>query len=122
MVTFRIVAHAATSTFHSDGTCVRDYVHILDLANGHVVALEGLSDEKVEKTFGNVPVPNVHFKAYNLGKGRGQSVLEIVEAMRKASGFDYKLDVIGRRYARLFDLRLNISNVKYMHPLHLQRR
>jgi UDP-glucose 4-epimerase len=40
---------------------------------------------------------DVHYKEYNLGKGRGQSVLEIVAAMTKASGHTFKTEVIGRR-------------------------
>ncbi|KAF8079193.1 THO complex subunit 1 transcription elongation factor-domain-containing protein [Lyophyllum atratum] len=82
-----------------DGTCVRDYLHVMDLASGHVLALEALTPES--KIFGS---SNAHFKAYNLGKGRGMSVLDIVEAMRKATGFDYKLEVIGRRRGDVPDL------------------
>ena len=76
-----------------DGTCVRDYLHIMDLASGHVLALQALTSES--KIFD--PNPPAFFKAYNLGKGRGVSVLQIVEAMRRATGFDYKYEVIGRR-------------------------
>ena len=78
---------------YRDGTCVRDYLHIMDLASGHVLALEALTSES--KIFD--PNASAFFKAYNLGKGRGVSVLQIVEAMRKATGFDYKYEVIGRR-------------------------
>lgn len=60
-------------------------------------ALDALSDESSPKTFGNVPEPNVNFKGYNLGKGRGQSVLDIVAAMTKATGHEFKTEVIGRR-------------------------
>lgn len=73
---------------------MRDYIHVLDLAKGHLLALEALSD--TSKVFDNCP-DNARFKAYNLGKGRGMSVLNIVEAMRKATGFAYKTEVIGRR-------------------------
>ena len=77
----------------SDGTCVRDYLHILDLANGHVLALQNLATDS--------PVwhdrPDARYKAYNLGRGTGLSVLQMVEAMRKASGYDYKTEVVGRR-------------------------
>ncbi len=55
-----------------DGTCVRDYVHILDLASAHILALEAL--DKRESL------------VYNLGNGRGFSVREIVEAVRKVTG------------------------------------
>ena len=80
-----------------DGTCVRDYIHVLDLAAGHLLALEALSERSFQKTFGNVPEPNVNYKAYNLGKGRGQSVFEIVNAMTKASGYHFETDIVGRR-------------------------
>jgi aldose 1-epimerase len=78
---------------YSDGTCVRDYLHVLDLSKGHVLALGALSENSTifsgrQEAF---------FKAYNLGKGRGMSVLQIVEAMRKATGFEYKYEIIGRR-------------------------
>ncbi|KAG7452092.1 UDP-glucose 4-epimerase [Guyanagaster necrorhizus] len=83
-----------------DGTCVRDYLHVLDLASGHLLALDALD--------GNSQVfhdrPNARFKAYNLGKGRGMSVLEIVEAMRLATGFDYRTEIIGRRRGDVPDL------------------
>ena len=55
-----------------DGTGVRDYIHVVDLANGHVKALE-----KVLRTTG--------VDAYNLGTGMGYSVLEMVEAFEKVS-------------------------------------
>lgn len=79
---------------YSDGTCVRDYLHVLDLARGHTRALEVLADDST--IFDNCPT-EAHFKAYNLGKGKGQSVLQIVEAMRKATGFDYQYEFAPRR-------------------------
>ena len=82
-----------------DGTCVRDYIHVLDLAAGHLRALDALADGST--AFDNCPT-RAKFKAYNLGKGQGQSVYQIVEAMRKASGFDFKTVVVGRRSVSLF--------------------
>ena len=79
---------------HSDGTCVRDYLHVMDLAKGHLLALEALAPGS--KVFDNCPDP-ARYKAYNLGKGKGMSVLQIVEAMRKATGFNYQYEVVGRR-------------------------
>ncbi|KAK7695191.1 hypothetical protein QCA50_002381 [Cerrena zonata] len=84
-----------------DGTCVRDYLHVMDLAKGHLLALDALSPES--HVFDNCPT-DAHFKAYNLGKGKGMSVLQIVEAMRKATGFDYKYEIIGRRRGDVPDL------------------
>ena len=77
-----------------DGTCVRDYLHVLDLASGHLLALDALAPNAT--VFDNCP-DEARYKAYNLGKGRGMSVLQIVEAMRKATGFDFKYEIIGRR-------------------------
>lgn len=67
-----------------DGTGVRDYIHVVDLAKGHVKALE-----KVLKTKG--------VEAYNLGTGKGYSVLEMVKAFEKVSGKKIPYKVIGRR-------------------------
>ncbi|KAF8640593.1 hypothetical protein AX17_000255 [Amanita inopinata Kibby_2008] len=83
-----------------DGTCVRDYLHVLDLASGHLLALDALAENS--KVFD--ATSNVHFKAYNLGRGRGMSVLQIIEAMRKATGFDYEYEIIGRRRGDVPDL------------------
>ncbi|KAG2136507.1 THO complex subunit 1 transcription elongation factor-domain-containing protein [Suillus bovinus] len=84
-----------------DGTCVRDYLHVLDLASGHLLALDAL--EPASTIFDNCP-DDARYKAYNLGKGKGMSVLQIVEAMRKATGFDFKYEVIGRRRGDVPDL------------------
>ena len=78
-----------------DGTCVRDYLHVLDLASGHLLALDALAPGST--TFDNCPTP-ARFKAYNLGRGQGFSVLQILEAMRKETGFDYRCNIIDRRY------------------------
>ena len=78
-----------------DGTCVRDYLHVLDLAAGHLLALDAL--EPGSTVFDNCPTP-AHYKAYNLGRGQGFSVLQILEAMRAETGFDYTYNIIGRRY------------------------
>jgi UDP-glucose 4-epimerase len=57
----------------SDGTCIRDYTHVADLANAHILALEALNDETENRIF-------------NLGKGEGHSVKEVIEAARKVTG------------------------------------
>ena len=56
-------------------TCVRDYIHVCDLARGHLLALEHLQKDECESV-----------EMYNLGAGRGDSVLEVVDAFEKASG------------------------------------
>lgn len=67
-----------------DGTGVRDYIHVVDLANGHLKALN-----KVMKSRG--------IEAYNLGTGTGYSVLEIVSAFEKASGMKVPYKIVDRR-------------------------
>ena len=67
-----------------DGTGVRDYIHVVDLAEGHVAALQRLLG-----TPGSVTV--------NLGTGRGYSVLELVAAYARASGRELPYEVVGRR-------------------------
>lgn len=67
-----------------DGTGVRDYIHVVDLANGHLKALE-----KIAKKTGVV--------VYNLGTGTGYSVLDMVKAFEKASGKTVKYKIAPRR-------------------------
>ncbi len=64
----------------ADGTCIRDYIHILDLAQAHALALEAPE--------------NGH---YNLGTGNGLSVKEIVDMTREVSGRDFKVETAPRR-------------------------
>lgn len=70
----------------ADGTGVRDYIHIMDLAVGHVRALEKLFEPSF---FG--------FKAYNLGTGHGYSVLDLIQAFSKACGKVIKYEIVNRR-------------------------
>ena len=67
-----------------DGTGVRDYIHVLDLAEGHVAALRYLLEQKRSITC-------------NLGTGRGYSVLELVRAFEKASGRPIPYEIVDRR-------------------------
>lgn len=70
---------------------MRDYLHVLDLAKGHLLALDALAPES--KVFDDCPT-DACYKAYTLGRGKGMSVLQIVEAgMRKATGFDFKYEI-----------------------------
>lgn len=67
-----------------DGTGVRDYIHVVDLARGHVKALQKLGE-------------NPGVVVYNLGTGRGYSVLEVIRALEKASGKDVAFRIGPRR-------------------------
>lgn len=67
-----------------DGTGIRDYIHVMDLADGHLKALEKLKD-------------NPGAVAYNLGTGKGTSVFEVIDAFAKASGREIPYRVTARR-------------------------
>ena len=70
-----------------DGTCIRDYIHVVDLAKAHVVALERLlennNEDKVE--------------IFNLGTGVGSSVLEVISSFEKVSGKPFPYKIVDRR-------------------------
>ncbi len=65
-----------------DGTCIRDYVHVLDLADAHIRALEA---------------PGEKSGCYNVGVGAGNSVREVIEAVRKVTGKEFPEIVVPRR-------------------------
>ena len=67
-----------------DGTPIRDYVHVVDVAVGHVAALDAHTGE-----------PGVH--VYNLGTGKGHSVLEVIKAYEEASGKPIPYEIVDRR-------------------------
>ena len=67
-----------------DGTCVRDYIHVTDLAQAHIVALEYLLEGRESEVF-------------NCGYGHGYSVKEVVEAVKKVTGIDFKVVEAPRR-------------------------
>jgi UDP-glucose 4-epimerase len=67
-----------------DGTCIRDYVHVNDLADAHILAMEKM--EKENKS-----------ECYNLGSGSGYSVKEILDSVKKITGLDFKIEYAPRR-------------------------
>ncbi|MBE8232564.1 MAG: NAD-dependent epimerase/dehydratase family protein, partial [Endozoicomonadaceae bacterium] len=79
-----------------DGTGVRDYIHVVDLANGHVAALN-----KVGKKHG------LHI--FNLGTGQGQSVFEMVSAFEKASGKSIACEIKPRRAGDIAECWADVS-------------
>ena len=70
-----------------DGTAVRDYIHVVDLAKAHVIALKRLLENKNE---GNI-------ETFNLGTGTGSSVLEVIQAFEKVSGQKLPYKIVDRR-------------------------
>jgi UDP-glucose 4-epimerase len=70
-----------------DGTCIRDYIHVMDLARAHVIALERLLDDEQAE----------NYEVFNLGTGKGNSVLEAVQAFEKVSGKKLSYKFVDRR-------------------------
>jgi UDP-glucose 4-epimerase len=82
-----------------DGTCVRDYIHVSDLVRAHSAALAHLRRGGASMTF-------------NCGYGRGASVLEVLEAVRRACGHDFPVEVAGRRAGDPASLVADASRIR----------
>ncbi|SDC29714.1 UDP-glucose 4-epimerase GalE [Halanaerobium congolense] len=67
-----------------DGSCIRDYIHVTDLAAAHVLAVEALADGKESSI-------------YNLGNGEGYSVKEVINTVKEVTGRDFEVEVSERR-------------------------
>ena len=80
-----------------DGTGVRDYIHVVDLAKGHVAAIEKLTK-------------GVHI--YNLGTGKGTSVLQLVHAFEKANDIKIPYEFVGRRPGDIAECYADVSKAK----------
>lgn len=80
-----------------DGTGVRDYIHVVDLAEGHVAALNNL-------------VQGVHI--YNLGSGKGTSVLELVKSFEEANGIIIPYEIVDRRPGDIASCYADVSKAK----------
>lgn len=80
-----------------DGTGVRDYIHVLDLADGHVAALENISNG---------------VEVYNLGTGKGTSVLELISAFEEANGIKVPYEITDRRNGDIASCYADISKAK----------
>jgi UDP-glucose 4-epimerase len=70
-----------------DGTAIRDYINVVDLAKAHVKAIERLIHKQYKKSY----------EFFNVGTGRGNSVMEIIEAFEKATGVKINYKIVGRR-------------------------
>ena len=80
-----------------DGTGVRDYIHVCDLAEGHVKALDHLTE-------------GLHI--YNLGTGQGTSVLQLVKAFEEANGIDVPYEIVDRRPGDIADCYADTSKAR----------
>ena len=70
-----------------DGSCIRDYIYVVDLAKAHVSAMTRIMEDQIEE-----PV-----EIYNIGTGTGTSVLELIHAFEKATGVKLNYQIVGRR-------------------------
>ena len=70
-----------------DGTCIRDYIHVVDLAKAHVIALGRLLKNKNKS----------NYETFNLGTGKGSSVLDVVKSFEKVSGQKLNYKIVERR-------------------------
>ncbi|MCM1035495.1 MAG: UDP-glucose 4-epimerase GalE [Paludibacter sp.] len=70
-----------------DGSCIRDYIYVVDLAKAHVMAVKRMLDRKA----------NNNVEIFNLGTGRGLSVLDIIETFKKVTGVDVPYQIVARR-------------------------
>ncbi len=70
-----------------DGTCIRDYIHVVDLAKAHVIALTRLLKNKNKE----------NYEVFNLGTGKGSSVLEVIKSFEKVSGQSLNYTIVDRR-------------------------
>lgn len=70
-----------------DGTCIRDYIHVVDLAKAHVSALKRLVEEK----------NSANYEVFNIGTGKGSSVLEVISAFEKISNQKLNYKIVDRR-------------------------
>lgn len=70
-----------------DGSCLRDYLHVVDLAKAHVIAVKRLIEAK----------NRTNYEVFNLGTGDGVSVLEAIKSFEQVSGIKLKYKIVGRR-------------------------
>jgi len=82
-----------------DGTCVRDYIHVLDLVEAHVLAIDKLTKDK-------------GMFAYNVGTGNGYSNKEIIQMVKEISGRDFRVDEFPRRSGDADSLIADASKIK----------
>ncbi len=71
----------------ADGTCIRDYIHVVDLAKAHVVALQRLLNDKNTS----------NYEVFNVGTGTGSTVLEVIQSFEKVSEQSLNYKIVGRR-------------------------
>ena len=84
----------------ADGSCIRDYVHVHDLAEAHISALDYL--ERDDRAF----------STFNVGTGEGSSVLEVLAEVKRASGVDFEIEIQDRRAGDPPSLCADVSRIE----------
>ena len=82
-----------------DGSCIRDYIHVVDLAKAHVVALERLLKDRNSN----------QFETFNIGTGKGSSVLEVVHAFEKVTQQKLNYKIVNRREGDVISVYADIK-------------
>lgn len=83
-----------------DGTCVRDYIHVMDLANAHVKSLQWLANKESE------------IEVFNLGQGKGDSVKSIIDMYQKVNEIEIPIELGHRRAGDVESIWANVSKAK----------
>lgn len=81
----------------ADGTCIRDYIHVVDLAKAHVAALQRLINDENEE----------NYEVFNLGTGTGSSVLEVIKSFERVSGKKLNYKIVSRRAGDVIEAYAN---------------
>ncbi len=82
-----------------DGTPIRDYIHVVDLAKAHVVAVDRMLQKKMKKDL----------EFFNLGTGNGYSVLDVINSFEKVSGEKLNYKIVGRRFGDVTEVLADTS-------------
>ena len=85
-----------------DGSCIRDYIHVLDLAKAHVQALKYIERQS----------ENSLYKVFNVGTGNGNSVIEVIQSFEKVSGIKLKHKIGARRPGDTEQIYADVSKIK----------
>ncbi len=85
-----------------DGSCIRDYIHVMDLAEAHVAALQKL----------NAVADNTHYDTYNVGTGHGNSVLELVNTFQQVNQLKLNYHIAPRRTGDVVAVYADTSKIK----------
>lgn len=84
----------------ADGSCVRDYIHVSDLADAHVAALDYLNTD------------NRQYQVFNVGTGEGSSVIQVISKLKQVIGRDFKVEYAERRPGDPAALTADVSRIK----------